>query len=79
MGYSNYNISGGGDYGITGSGVAFSHTSTSYYHLQSGCISMYFYNYGTTYNVNAGLGDWPITVNCSSGGVQMGGWFAAMR
>jgi len=79
MGYSNFNSVGGGDYGITTSGHVFDHHSTSYYHLNSGCDYMYFYNYGTTYNVNSALGSWSITTACSSNDIGMGAWYAAMR
>ena len=79
MGYSNYANSNGGDYGITTAGAVFDHHGPNYYHLNSSCASMHFYNYGTTYNVNTALGDWPQTNTCSNGTTELGGWYAAMR
>ncbi|MFA6329163.1 MAG: fibrinogen-like YCDxxxxGGGW domain-containing protein [Candidatus Micrarchaeia archaeon] len=80
MGYSNFYNSNGGDFGITTSGVVFDHHNPStYYHLNAGCASMYFYNYGTTYNVNTALGDWPVTNACVPSGTELGSWYAAMR
>lgn len=79
MGYSNYNKGSGGDYGITTSGKVFDHHSPNYYHLNSGCANMYFYQYGSTYNVNSALGSWVVTQGCASSGTQMGSWYAGMR
>ena len=89
MGYSNYNNGGGGDFGISlnpdGATCAgsttngFDHHSTGYYHLNCGCQRQYFYQYGSTYNVNTALGDWSITQVCNSSSTELGSWFAAMR
>lgn len=79
MGYSNYNISNGGDFGITTSGTTFDHHLTSYWHLKGGCVNMYFYKYGKTYNVNTALGDWSVTNTCATNNLSMGAWYAGMR
>ena len=77
MGYSNYNNSGGGEFGIVT--TAFDHHSTNYYHLNASCVTHYFYQYGSSYNVNTALGDWTATTACASNGTQLGSWFAGMR
>jgi len=89
MGYSNYNNGGGGDFGISlnpdGATCAgsttngFDHHSTGYYHLNCGCQRQYFYQYGSTYNVNTALGDWSITQVCNSSSTELGSWYATMR
>jgi len=72
MGYSNYQYSGGGDYGITNT-AGFDHHSTSYRHLNVDCQNMYLYSYSSTsadydagYDVNIGLGSWSATQSCDS-------------
>jgi len=77
MGYSNYNIGSGGDYGIVS--TSFDHHSTGYYHLNAGCVNHYFYQYGTSYNVNTALGDWAVSHACVPSGTQLGSWYAGMR
>jgi hypothetical protein len=89
IGYSNYNNASGGDYGISmspdaatcsGSTVnGFDHHSTNYYHLNCGCQRQYFYQYGTSYNVDTALGDWVVTNSCGSNGTELGSWYAGMR
>jgi len=79
MGYSNFNTTSGGDYGITTSGNVFDHHNVNYYHLNAGCVNMYFYSYYSTYNSNTALGDWPLTHSCANDNVNFGSWYAAMR
>lgn len=79
MGYSNFNNSGGGDYAITTGGTTLDHHGANYYHLNGGCASSYFYQYGSAYNVNSALGSWLISVGCASNSANMGGWYAANR
>ena len=84
-GWSNFNISGGGDYAVTNaSGI--DHHSTSYFHLNSSCVGNYFYSYSTAvadgdagYDSNLALGDWAVTGSCNSaeGGSLV--FYAAMR
>lgn len=69
-GWANFNISGGGDFGATVSG--FDHHSSSYYHLNTSCVSSYLYSYSLAndgdagYDVNTALGDWSATASCDS-------------
>jgi hypothetical protein len=84
-GWSNYNISGGGDYAVTNaSGI--DHHSATYLHLNSGCGGNYFYSYSSAvadgdagYDSNLALGDWAVTGSCSTaeGGSLI--FYAAMR
>ena len=95
IGYSTYNIAGGGDYnvsmtdggtcnGTTNQGV--DHHSTNYYHLNCGCQRQYLYSYSSQtgdsdagYDVNTALGEWAVTNGCQS---EEGGalkFYAAMR
>lgn len=78
VGYSNFNNTNGGDFGIT-TAVGFDHHNTTYYHLRSGCTNHYLYKYGTTYNVNTTLGSWTQTVACGNNSTSMGAWYSAMR
>jgi cytoskeletal protein CcmA (bactofilin family) len=73
QGYSNYNITGGGDFGIV-TAAGFDHHSTTYHHLNSGCGNSYLYSYSNTaadsdagYDVNTALGDWDVTSSCEAG------------
>ncbi|MFT6145699.1 MAG: hypothetical protein ACJARS_004120 [bacterium] len=70
-GYTNFNITHGGDYGVNS--AAFDHHSGSYRHLNSGCAPQYLYSYSSVqgdgdagYDVNTALGDWTVTVGCDS-------------
>ena len=69
-GWSNYNYSGGGDYGVVTS-RGFDHHLTVYYHLNSSCVNHYFYSYSVVsvdgdagYDVNTALGNWAATRGC---------------
>ena len=82
VGFSNYNITGGGDFnlsltdgntcgGKTVMGV--DHHQTKYWHLNCGCQRQYLYSYSNqsadsdaSYNVNTGLGSWTATAACTS-------------
>jgi hypothetical protein len=84
MGYSNYNISGGGDFNAGPSPA--DHHSTNYYHLNSGCTGQYLYSYSATamdgdpgYDANTALGAWTATDGCNGaeGGALV--FYAAMR
>jgi cysteine-rich repeat protein len=84
MGYSNYNITGGGDYYVAPAPA--DHHNTLYYHLNNGCASEYLYSYSNVapdgdagYDVSAALGDWAITAACdgAEGGALV--FYAAMR
>jgi EGF domain/Fibrinogen beta and gamma chains, C-terminal globular domain/Calcium-binding EGF domain len=84
MGWSNYNISGGGDYHITEGYVDYH--STDYYHLNSDCDNHYLYSYSNAdqdgdagYDVHLPLGDWASSSACvdaEGGSLQ---FYAAMR
>jgi hypothetical protein len=84
MGYSNYNITGGGDYYV-GPAPA-DHHLTLYHHLNSGCAGQHLYSYSVTatdgdagYDVNLALGDWAVTNACQAeeGGALV--FYAALR
>nr|VFJ77250.1 MAG: Fibrinogen beta and gamma chains, C-terminal globular domain [Candidatus Kentron sp. FW] len=84
-GWTNYNHSGGGDYGVLKS-VGFDHHNTTYYHLNSGCANHYFYSYSLSnqdgdagYDVNTGLGDWTATSSCHSAEGGNMAFYAGMR
>ncbi len=82
VGFSNYNIKGGGDFNLsTADGntcagntvMGADHHSTSYWHLNCGCQRHYLYSYSVqstdndaSYKVNTGLGSWTKTAGCSS-------------
>jgi hypothetical protein len=95
IGYSTVNTSGGGDYnvsmtdggtcnGSTSQGV--DHHSSSYYHLNCGCMRHYLYSYSSQvgdfdagYDVNTSLGAWTATSSCAA---EEGGgliFYAGMR
>jgi hypothetical protein len=82
--WSNYNISGGGDYGVTTNG--FDHHHTNYYKLNNNCVGHLFYSFSSTsldgdqgYEVNSGLTGWSATAACS--GTESGhmSFYAGMR
>jgi len=73
MGWSKYNISGGGDFGITTRSGGFDHHSGLYRKLNSGCAQHILYSYSTAvgdsdagYDVNQSLGSWGATSGCHS-------------
>ena len=82
VGFSNYNIGGGGDFnlstadGSTCNGnttMGSDHHSGNYWHLNCGCQRHYLYSYSNqskdadgSYKVNTGLGTWTATAGCSS-------------
>lgn len=57
MGYSNYNIGGGGDFGVSmnpdsatcngSTSSGFDHHSSNYYHLNCSCVRHYLYSYSS--------------------------------
>jgi hypothetical protein len=72
IGYANYNISGGGDFGVT-NGVPFDTHSDSYWYLNNSCEDHYLYGYSNAdkdgdagYDAHAGLGSWSATDSCDS-------------
>jgi hypothetical protein len=84
IGWSNYDISGGGDYGvITGN---FDTHATNYRLLNLSCSNHYLYSYSVNardgdaaYNVNTSLGAWTATNTCftyEGGSMKV---YAAMR
>ena len=84
-GWSNYNNSHGGDYGVLKS-VNFDHHNTAYYHLNGVCANHYFYSYSSAvadrdagYDVNTSLGNWGTTNRChgAEGGSLV--FYAGMR
>jgi hypothetical protein len=87
MGYSNFNIAGGGDFYV-GTASA-DHHSTNYYHLNNGCAGQYLYSYSLSaqdgdagYDVNTALGDWTVTAPVCNPSSPDGGslvFFSAMR
>jgi hypothetical protein len=84
MGYSNFNITGGGDFYV-GWALA-DHHQTLYYHLNSGCVAQFLYSYSVTdldgdpgYDVSRPIGAWTVTNACQG---EEGGslvFYAAMR
>ena len=86
MGWSNFNTSGGGDFGITTTAHGFDLHSSNYYMLNSSCEPMYLYSHSgasydgdANYRVNLGLGSWTVTDSCNaneSGSLAM---YAAVR
>lgn len=59
VGFTNYDVSVGGDFGIATSSNGLDHHNTStYYNLNGGCDYMYLYNYGYGYKCNTGLSGW---------------------
>lgn len=84
MGWSNYNISGGGDYHVSTGPV--DHHSANYWVLNSGCVNQYLYSYSNTnadgdagYDVNTGLGNWTPTTGCQGAEGGLLAFYAAMR
>ena len=84
-GWSNYNNSSGGDFGVTNSSN-FDNHSTSYYMLNGGCSGQYFYSYSAVnadgdqgYDVNTALSGWSASSPCNN--VESGhiSFYAAMR
>ncbi|MCP4675286.1 MAG: hypothetical protein GY854_07230, partial [Deltaproteobacteria bacterium] len=84
MGYSNFNISGGGDFYL-GYGQA-DHLNPTCYHLRSDCIAHYLYSHSSIvldgdagYDAYNSYGDWANSGTCNSdegGSLQ---FYAAMR
>ena len=72
MGWSNYNITHGGDFGVVN--TSFDHHSTTYRHLNSSCLNSYIYSFSNTtgdsdagYDSNTALGpSWNATASCVS-------------
>jgi hypothetical protein len=86
MGYSNYRIPRGGDYGIVTRSHGFDHHNNDYYHLNGGCDPGYLYSYSASdsdgdagYDITTDLGGWTQTNGCESneGGSLV--FYAAMR
>jgi|GEM_PF-6853053 len=80
IGYSNFNITGGGDYNVsmtdgpTGAGYSSSqgvdHHSSSYYHLNQSCTRQYLYSYSSP------VGDSDASYNVNTG---LGSWSATAQ
>jgi type IV pilus assembly protein PilA len=71
MGWSKYNILGGGDFGITTRSGGFDHHSGTYRKLNSSCVQHIIYSYSLNnadsdagYDVNEALGSWGSTSGC---------------
>ncbi len=85
MSWSNFNISGGGDFHIGPAGP--DHHSNTFYHLNSSCTSSYLYSYSVDtedgdagYDISLALGaGWPVTVACQSAEGGLLTFRAAMR
>ena len=84
IGYSNYNHTGGGDYNVSHGNI--DHHTSTYYHLNSGCVNSYLYSYSNApgdndagYDVSRALGDWGTTQGCHSGEGGALVFYAAMR
>ncbi|MFO0667281.1 MAG: fibrinogen-like YCDxxxxGGGW domain-containing protein [Polyangiaceae bacterium] len=85
IGWTNYQITGGGDYGVVTNTFDF-HNQVQYRYLNNGCGGHYLYSYSNVnqdgdaaYNVNTALGGWTATAGCSSlegGSMKV---YAAMR
>ena len=95
IGYSNYNIGGGGDYNVStvdgntcggGTTQGVDHHSGNYWHLNCNCVRHYLYSYSNqvkdgdgSYKVNTGLGSWGATAGCQSSEGNGLVFYAAMR
>jgi hypothetical protein len=84
-GWSNYNISCGGDYAITNSS-GFDHHGSSYWHLNGGCTGDYFasYSYASCdndagYEAPVALGDWTASGGCNAAEGGPFAFYAATR
>ena len=85
MGWSNFNIAGGGDFGITTS-VGMGQHNANYQMLNGGCRNSYLYSYSNSqkdsdagYDVNTALGDWGATSSCHGAEGGTLALYAAMR
>ena len=85
IGWSNYNIGGGGDFGITNSAAMDKHNS-NYQMLNDGCNNHYLYSYSNVgddgdagYDINTALGDWQTTTGCMGAEGGLLAVYAAMR
>lgn len=85
MGWSRFNITRGGDFGITSANVPFDHHNALYWMLRSGCAGHIFYSYNSSadtkagYDVNTTLGDWTSTAGCAAADGGSLKFYAAMR
>ncbi|MBU1218553.1 hypothetical protein KKF34_04020 [Myxococcota bacterium] len=84
MGWSNFNIAGGGDFHI--STAAVDHHSTDYWLLNTGCANQYLYSNSSEtldgdacYNINTALDSWNVTAACSITEGSGMFFYAAMR
>ena len=68
VGLTNYGVVSGGDFGIAiNTNGLDHHNNVSYYNLNSGCNSMYLYQYAAGYKVNTGLSGWyNATAGCAA-------------
>lgn len=71
MGWSTFDISGGGDFGITTRVGGFDHHNPAYRKLNASCANQLLYSYSAAqldgdaqYDVNQTLGDWTLTQLC---------------
>lgn len=73
VGFTNFGISTGGEFGIATSTNGLDHHNTNeYYNLNTGCTNMYLYTHGFGYKVNTGLSGWwtsPLS-SCTSSGTS---------
>lgn len=82
-GWSNFNIGGGGDFGIVSG--SFDHHSSNYYHVISGCTGHYLMNLSTAMDTDAayksfsGLGAWSALSTCNGNEGSDVVFYAAMR
>jgi hypothetical protein len=84
VGWTNYNISGGGDYGVTNNG--FDHHHANYYKLNNNCTGHLFYSFSAAtldsdqgYEVGVGLTGWTATSGCANSESGHMTFYAGMR
>ena len=83
-GWSNYNSSSGGDFGVTSG--SFDYHASNYFMLNSSCVNMLFYSYSAAsadgdqgYDVNTSLSGWSSTSGCNGAEGGHMSFYAGMR
>ncbi|MCS7086614.1 MAG: fibrinogen-like YCDxxxxGGGW domain-containing protein, partial [Bacteroidia bacterium] len=67
VGYANYGVKNGGDFGIADESYGFDNHGKDFLLLNVNCFKQYFYGFGKGYNAGMELGEWKPTAECNAG------------
>ncbi len=67
VGYANFGIKNGGDFGVADESYGFDNHGKDFQLLNVNCFKQYFYGFGKGYNAGLELGEWKQTAECNAG------------